>query len=237
MKPSRPSQIVTTCPKCANLFYVPSGISVLTIVRCPKCKSEYSLESVLPDDVQELEIVGLPDHGAGGGGSDRLPSASAEESTRGEATEVPLTKFEVPAILKQGAKRRSHRSSHSERPVQAENGAVAAGDEMSTIQENVDIVISSRRPSSSSYRRHSRSSRSSRTFAKPNNALEIAKIVFGALLAIPVAQLVIWWGLGVDPLKLGPPVGRAFPALVPKALRGEKPAERLNGLDLRETTK
>ncbi len=209
----------------------------MTIVRCPKCKSEYSLESVLPNDVQELEIVGLPDDGAYGGGPDRVPAHSADQATRGEATEVPLTKFEVPAILKQGAKRRSHRGSHSERAAHAENGTVAAEDAMPTIQENADPKISSPRSSGSSYRRYSRSSRSSRTFVKSNNALEIAKIVFGALLAIPVAQLVIWWGLGIDPLKLGPPVGRAFPALVPKALRGEQPADMLNGLDLRETTK
>jgi hypothetical protein len=41
----------------------------------------------------------------------------------------------------------------------------------------------------------------------------------GALLALPVAQLIIWWGLGSDPVKIGPPVATLVPFIVPEQFR------------------
>jgi hypothetical protein len=53
-------------------------------------------------------------------------------------------------------------------------------------------------------------------------AVEIAKIVAGGLLAIPLAQLILWWLPGRwqrDPLKIGPTVGQYVPWVVPPNYR------------------
>lgn len=40
-------------------------------------------------------------------------------------------------------------------------------------------------------------------------------------MAFPVAQLILWWGFGKDPMALGPKVASAIPFVVPRAFRGE----------------
>jgi hypothetical protein len=65
------------------------------------------------------------------------------------------------------------------------------------------------------------------TYAPPsrrqkNPTVEIAKIVAGGLLALPLAQLILWWLPGKwqrDPLELGPDVGRVIPWVVPANYR------------------
>ncbi len=57
--------------------------------------------------------------------------------------------------------------------------------------------------------------RSSSSSKKAQQWVELAKVVFGALLALPVAQLIIWWVLAVDPLQLAPTVAKAVPFVVP----------------------
>lgn len=49
--------------------------------------------------------------------------------------------------------------------------------------------------------------------------MEMIKVIAGALLALPVAQLIIWWVLGVDPFRIAPVVQRVAPAFVPPSLR------------------
>jgi hypothetical protein len=46
----------------------------------------------------------------------------------------------------------------------------------------------------------------------------LLKIVLGGLLAIPVAQLILWWVFGRDPLDLARPVHDFAPFLVPESL-------------------
>ncbi len=55
-----------------------------------------------------------------------------------------------------------------------------------------------------------------------NSTIEIAKIVAGGLLALPLAQLILWWLPGEwqrDPLQIGPDVGRVLPWVVPANFR------------------
>jgi hypothetical protein len=48
-------------------------------------------------------------------------------------------------------------------------------------------------------------------------------VILGALLALPVAQLIIWWVLSVDPLQLAPAVAKVVPFAVPaKVLEAEQ---------------
>ncbi|MEM7455820.1 MAG: hypothetical protein AAF456_15815 [Planctomycetota bacterium] len=48
-----------------------------------------------------------------------------------------------------------------------------------------------------------------------SSGIEIVKVIIGAMLALPVAQLLIWWVFGKDPLNLGPTVSGVIPAVVP----------------------
>lgn len=224
MKVSRHPQIVTNCPKCGNVVLVPSGVLAQTIVRCPKCKSQYSIESALPEDVEELEIVGgqtsFSENGTG--------RSYSEDSENEPAPKIEATKFEVPTILRQGAKRRASRQRTSEKA--APNGSTNADPNSNGVHE-----ISTQRfeKSGPSHQKSRSRSRRRSSFSEGNRSLEIVKIVLGAFLALPVAQLIIWWGLGVDPLGLGPSVGRSFPSLVPKSMRAEEKPETVNGLDIR----
>ncbi len=55
-----------------------------------------------------------------------------------------------------------------------------------------------------------------------NPSIEIAKVVAGGLLALPLAQLILWWLPGKwqrDPLQIGPSVGRVVPWVVPENFR------------------
>jgi hypothetical protein len=68
-------------------------------------------------------------------------------------------------------------------------------------------------------RRSSRQrSRSSLRPKRKDGKAELIKMVCGGLLALPVAQLIIWWALHKDPLKLAPIVERVAPVLIPKVL-------------------
>jgi hypothetical protein len=66
---------------------------------------------------------------------------------------------------------------------------------------------------------------------------DLIKTVLGALIALPVAQLILWWGLARDPFSLGPTVASVAPFLVPRPMRGDdltipaKPAEYLSHPD------
>lgn len=73
-------------------------------------------------------------------------------------------------------------------------------------------------------KRSERSPRKPRQSKKkpPGSRGEVFKIVLGALMAPPVAQLVIWWGLQLDPLKLGPIVAKVVPVIVPLNFHGEQ---------------
>lgn len=62
---------------------------------------------------------------------------------------------------------------------------------------------------------------------KSFSRLDVAKIVFGGLLAFPVAQLILWWGFAKDPFAMGPAAAQWVPFVVPFSLRGESPVPKV----------
>ena len=73
-----------------------------------------------------------------------------------------------------------------------------------------------------------RRSSTSTEFTRSNPIRETVLFIVGGLMALPVGQLVIWWGIGNDPLSLGPTVSEVFPAVVPEKFRSapsEEPAD------------
>jgi len=70
--------------------------------------------------------------------------------------------------------------------------------------------------------RTGRPSTSVRRRAQPKGGglLGIAAVLGGGLCALPLAQLVLWWLFGRDPVELGPKVAAYVPFVVPSELRG-----------------
>ena len=74
-------------------------------------------------------------------------------------------------------------------------------------------------PANSEARRQ-RSERKRRAAFKRSSPLrETILFVLGGLMALPVGQLIIWWVIGKDPLKFGPPVSRVAAVVVPNKFR------------------
>ena len=92
-------------------------------------------------------------------------------------------------------------------------------DHASVAEQPVDPNKAKRDSKKSSSR--SRSSSRRKKSSTPSAGFEVFKVALGALMAPPVAQLVIWWGLGLDPLGLGPTVANVVPAVVPSQFHGE----------------
>jgi hypothetical protein len=67
-----------------------------------------------------------------------------------------------------------------------------------------------------SHEEFQRSRRKDRSPLRP-----IIQVVLGGLLAIPIAILIIWYGLGTDPFDLGPSVAQVAPWAVPQEFRGQ----------------
>jgi hypothetical protein len=82
------------------------------------------------------------------------------------------------------------------------------------------------KPLKTALRKHHHSGSSSRhkstkraPFArKKTGPADIVKMVFGGLLAIPIAQIVLWWVFGVDPFRMVDRVYPYVPAIIPHAL-------------------
>ncbi len=116
-------------------------------------------------------------------------------------------RFVVPPQLAKAAMSRRHRSS---RPV-----AVSDQD-----QGNVAAAADSSRSRHDRHRRR----RSDKSFAKHrrerSTVLDVVMVILGGCLSVPVAQLLVWWLIGADPLGLAPHTAKFAPILVPAELRG-----------------
>jgi hypothetical protein len=230
MTKSSVGQIITQCPKCASLVYLPTVVSTRTMLRCPKCQNQYSLESILPSDVPELQIV------TGNEPVEQRPDSQGEAVNEGSRDTIPVsTKFEVPSILRYGSRRRRSSGEESAENETSEQTAANETDEGDSPKVSDNPVTEV--PSISRSHRVRRSSRHHQHEfdGRPNGTLEMVKVVIGAVMALPVAQLIIWWGLGLDPLGIGPSVGRIVPPLVPRAIRASA-EEGERTVDLRNST-
>ena len=188
--------VVGNCLGCSGLVRIPVNTKAHVRVRCPRCGEMYLLSEIVDHDIPALEIV---DH-------ERSDAAMGESENKYQpVTPKEDGRFVVPGYLAKAAERKSRRKSRSERP-----GSTV------DIQENMD--------SSSEHSRH-RPTRSDRQItsrprtSRKRNSFDFIMIVLGGLMSIPVAQMMIWWILGTDPLKIAPDVARIVPVVVPSDLR------------------
>lgn len=195
------------CLSCAKLVKLPADPDPNATVRCPRCEETYPIGSLLASEIPELEIV------------QDDPSPDSDSSSGEFSSEVDIdreSRFVVAPALAKGAKRKSRRrrssSSSSESESRTPSADRPAGATPSSSSSSNGRSSDSRRSSSGNRSRGRRKSKSSR---ESGGGFEFAKVILGALLAPPVAQLVIWWGLTLDPLNLGPAVSKIVPAIVP----------------------
>lgn len=238
---NKTSQIVATCPRCGALAYLPPVMSTMTTVRCPHCQHQYCLAEILPEDMQTLNVVtATPESTPPAEEPVIVPPVFSKLQVspilrKGARRRGSQAAEDVVGALSDLAESTGNSSSSELTWSGAEqtwDGELKPGSESISSKTAARSFggdssrgrRSAQSSSKSSRSRRHRSRESSRNsfsgFSDSNrSAVEIVKMILGGLMALPVAQIVIWWGLGQDPLKLGPTVGAKMPALVPPALR------------------
>lgn len=191
---NRAGSTFVKCVGCEKLVRLPADPDPDAIVKCPRCDETYPIGVLLDAEIPELEIV----------------TSESNNEDDSEKPEINIetdeqNRFIVAPALSKGAKRpKRRRSSGSRSNGQAESNWDASEEP---------------RPTSSSERSHRKQRQPKKK--PPSGRYEILKIALGALMAPPVAQLVIWWGLQLDPLKFGPAVAKAIPVVVPEIFHGD----------------
>ncbi len=214
----RREAIVTACPDCGAFVQLPPRISTDSIVQCPSCGDQYPVRAILPESIPELIVVRPLGNGQAAG--------ATAETEKAEPEQIMLGKLVVPDILRNGARRKSRsRGRHAGAGKSRSDGSGGTGG------------ASSKKSSRSRNREsHSWAEVGKRDSGPKNPVVEGLKLVAGGLLALPVAQFIIWWLIGLDPLNLAPSVGRAVPFIVPASLRAADEEQKPRGTALKNDT-
>ena len=215
------------CIGCSKLIRLPADPDPDVMGRCPRCGETFQIGVLLDAEIPELEVLGQS--------ASPVPSIVSFEPKSDKKRTEPIPKdeqnrFVVAPALAKGAKRKKKRRrsrSSSESESSSSKKATAQKPQQSERKSSSGSSRSSRSSSSRSSSSRSSSSRSRRPAPeKPDSGLvEGIKILLGALLAPPVAQLVIWWVLGLDPLGMGPTVSKFVPMVVPAKFHAESSEE------------
>ena len=177
------------CPKCAKLFRLPDGFTTSHALACPHCEEQVTGQQIMEAMAPTAKMVSAPTATAQSGAR---PTRSFDEQD-----------FVIPKPLKTAVRRRR------------------------SLPERVGSDSGDEKESSSSQRSRSSSSSSSSRSRKGKSSKkkevstvgEIFKIALGGLLALPIAQVVIWWLFAADPLSLAEPTSKFASFLVPPKLQ------------------
>ncbi len=206
------------CPGCGKLFRLPTGFTASHSLACPHCQQQVTGQQILDALVPTATII----EGANQPSPAHTPKTPGSSSGR-RTLSFDEQDFVIPKPLKTATRRSSRR--HPER--------------RSGIQ----------RDSSNETQRSESNSSSSQSRRQPetNAGKEFFKIILGGLLALPIAQLLLWWALNLDPLGLSAATHKVVPFVVPPKLRpaevietddepkskpGMPPSQRLNDDDI-----
>ena len=200
--------VVGNCIGCRGLVRVPSNTMANVSVRCPRCGEMYLLSAILDHDIPALEVVDEPMvDGPPRDGSADIGTGSKYQPV----TEQENGRFVVPSYLAKAAERKTRRKSGSQ---ESESNPVVQDTEASSLREK-----------SRERRTRPERNRKPRASVKRSPFLEFMMVVLGGMMSLPVAQLMVWWILGSDPLGFAPEVSKVVPFVVPSDLREAEPAE------------
>jgi hypothetical protein len=189
---------------------LPENLDESDVVRCPLCRKEFEGRALVPV-IPQVEIV-------------RKKALAAVERERVTIDELHL--------VRRGS---DHSNAFGNSAVvgrKANAGATDLVDPAPAIRESTgeNAAATGERPAfeRKRYFSHNQLTKGDKTTSSRRHASrrrkkfglsEFIKIVLGGLLAFPVAQLILWWVFGRDPLQLGKPTSRYLPYAVPAKFR------------------
>ncbi len=185
---------VASCPSCQESVTVPVDATADCVVRCPLCNEEFTLEAFLRQLPPTLIVL---DRGSGIDSGVALSIGSGIDAHDGSESSTDLEAS----------------SSNVLGPL------VVSGTTTDVASDSVPAFDFT--PGSADEEGGGSAQGSPRRVPRQqkNPTIELVKIVGGALLAIPLAQIILWWLVPVswkrDPFHLGPAVSRVVPWVVP----------------------
>ncbi len=219
---------IATCPRCQDEVTIPQGAGEESRVACPLCREEFLLIEVMQELPPALILLDGPvatetsnedaanedaanEDAANEDAADE--DAADEDAADDSATET--VKIEI-SEAEPGDEVDSTGTSESESDDESdsEDSSEAVG------SFNFGDSVESPATGSSSIRPIRVASRKSE-----NPMWTMIKVVLGGMLAIPLAQLILWWLPGSwsrDPMKMGPKASQYAPFLVPKQYHDSK---------------
>jgi|GEM_PF-1153906 len=203
--------IITTCPDCGAFVKLPACVNIEAMVQCPTCNDRYPVRALLPDLIPELIVV--RGDGELSPKPDMVQVGATETANQLELVASVPSLLEVPDILRNGSRRRRRKS--------GKPGVESPNSEATRLRRS-DADRKQKRKSQRNRTSHAWAEESKRSVKPRVPAVEFAKVVMGALLALPVAQIIIWWMIGLDPLHVAPTVSRIAPFIVPAKLRPDE---------------
>ncbi len=193
---------VVSCPRCHDEVSLPVGAPGSARVRCPLCSEEYVLAEALRSVPPTLELLDTVS-----GDSSIWSDGSGRRQREEEAAERAADSGEFAGLMEMEPAQED-RAGEPEGGEDSPGSAFAFGGGAA----NSGTATATRpvtRPRAKK--------------KKANPVLAFLPVVLGGLIALPLAQLVLWWlpgGYQRDPFELGPKVGPYIPFLVPANLRG-----------------
>jgi len=236
------SIIVGNCISCEGLVRVSARTKANAAVRCPHCQETFPLLRLLESSVPEVEVV-EPAMGANTsvetGSAKGTQSANLHIDKGAEAGKDASGKFVVPSQLAKGARRRK-----SSRRRRRESSSSAQSDHESSRESRRNHASSESRERSSGADEHSQSrdsegvaqqshrstrhrdSRIEQERKAENSAVsDFAKVLIGAMLALPIAYLIVMWVFARDPLGIGDRLSKIVPFIVPRVFHEDSNAD------------
>ncbi|HMO14704.1 MAG TPA: hypothetical protein PKD64_12635 [Pirellulaceae bacterium] len=188
---------VASCSNCSSDIRIPASVKPTAKIQCPICQAKFTVSELF---APPIAIV-----------IDEEPAASEQPQPEKPATNpvsaqqkvAPSTDDSVPYIDRVLVEGKDIVIPSYEKTT-ARGRARAVGEEVSPPEFT--------EPRSPRYRKSE--SRRKEKF-KSNPKKDALKIVLAGILALPVAQLILWWLFAHDPLSLAPRVHSFAPFLVP----------------------
>ena len=190
------SSILGNCLSCEGLVRVPVKSAADSKVRCPHCSTEYRLNEILNESVPALEII-----------EETSESVDAPLMME-QPTVLQKETFAVPPQLVEGARRRRSTNESSE-------GSFGSKRKKFGRRSSRKDKRWRKRSRSDRNLRHSLRWQSRFSTSVKNPTVEFTKVVFGGLMAIPIAYAIVLWVFNKDPLNVGPQISEYVPFVVP----------------------